>query len=79
MNVTKKNINVDGNAPKSYLKNIIKFETIEKWNCEYLTADKGDISKKFFQLFLKDFKISIWYSIFMLRNFCPDMGISEVI
>ena len=47
-NATKKNINTDVNFPKSYLKNIFKFKTIEKWNCEYLTTDKGDITKKFF-------------------------------
>ena len=47
-NATKKNINVDVNVPKSYLKNIFKFKTIEKWNCEYLATDKGNITKKFF-------------------------------
>ena len=46
--MTKKNNNVDVNAPKSHLKNVFKFETIGKWNCEYITADKGDITKKFF-------------------------------
>ena len=49
-NATKKNINVDVNVPKSYLKNTFKFETVEKWNREYLTIDKGDIAKMFFPI-----------------------------
>ena len=36
------------NVPKSYQKNIFKFKTIEKWNCEYPTINKGDITKTFF-------------------------------
>ena len=37
-NATKKNINVHVNVPKSFLKNVFKFETIEKCSCEYITT-----------------------------------------
>ena len=56
-NETKKNINADVNVPKSFLKNIFKIETIKRWNGEYLTTNKGDVTKNFFPtLFLKDLK-----------------------
>ena len=73
-------VNVDVNVPKSYLKNIFKFKTIEKWNCEYLATDKGNITKKIFPTISERLKNRhLVYSIFMLCNFCQDMEISEVI
>ena len=54
-NVRKKNINVV-NVPKSYLKNILKFEKIKEWNYKYLTTYKADITKKFFPTISEKFK-----------------------
>lgn len=47
-NATRNDINVDVNIPKSYFKKMFKSKIIELWNHEYLTTDKGYITKKFF-------------------------------
>ena len=36
------------NVPKSCLKNVVKFQTIQKWNCGYLKTDMRIITKNIF-------------------------------
>ena len=68
-NATKKNINADANVPKSYLKNIFNLKQLKNGIISILLQIREMLQKSSFQLFLKELNISIWYSVFMLRNF----------